>query len=103
MSLTTSIPSRGLVPVLASPREETAGTELFQAVQVTEATAVVPATRGPLHNRHEVDEQGCVTHARIVPQASQNQGAIEANLAAAAPSVLDLPHTEAAHRLEGTI
>jgi coenzyme F420-reducing hydrogenase alpha subunit len=41
-----------------------------------------------------------VVHAQIVPPASQNQGAIEADLVAFAPSVLDLPQAEAVHRLE---
>ncbi|OGO57369.1 MAG: hypothetical protein A2V85_15945 [Chloroflexi bacterium RBG_16_72_14] len=58
------------------------------------------APRGLLHHRYEVDEQGHVTHAQIVPPTSQNQGAIEADLAAFAPSVLDLPHAEATRRLE---
>ncbi len=58
------------------------------------------APRGLLHHRYEVDDQGHVTHAQIVPPTSQNQGAIEADLAAFAPSVLDLPHEEATRRLE---
>ncbi len=58
------------------------------------------APRGLLHHRYEVDEQGHVTHAQIVPPTSQNQGAIEADLAAFAPAVLDLPHEEATRRLE---
>jgi sulfhydrogenase subunit alpha len=58
------------------------------------------APRGLLHHRYEVDGRGCVTRAQIVPPTSQNQGAIEADLAAFAPSVLDLPHAEAVHRLE---
>jgi coenzyme F420-reducing hydrogenase alpha subunit len=58
------------------------------------------APRGLLHHRYEVDERGHVVHAQIVPPTSQNQGAIEADLAAFAPAVLDLPHAEATHRLE---
>jgi sulfhydrogenase subunit alpha len=58
------------------------------------------APRGLLHHRYEVDADGHVTAARIVPPTSQNQGAIEADLAAFAPRVLDLPHAEATHRLE---
>jgi coenzyme F420-reducing hydrogenase alpha subunit len=58
------------------------------------------APRGLLHHRYEVDEAGHVTHAQIVPPTSQNQGAIEADLAAFAPAVLDLPHAEATGRLE---
>jgi len=58
------------------------------------------APRGLLHHRYEVDGDGHVTAAQIVPPTSQNQGAIEADLAAFAPRVLDLPHAEATHRLE---
>jgi coenzyme F420-reducing hydrogenase alpha subunit len=58
------------------------------------------APRGLLHHRYEVDDAGHVTRAQIVPPTSQNQGAIEADLAAFAPSVLDLPQPEAVHRLE---
>ncbi len=58
------------------------------------------APRGLLHHRYEVDEHGHVVHAQIVPPTSQNQGAIEADLAAFAPTVLELPHAEATHQLE---
>ncbi len=58
------------------------------------------APRGLLHHRYEVDDAGRVTAAQIVPPTSQNQGAIEADLAAFAPSVLDMPQAEATHRLE---
>ncbi len=58
------------------------------------------APRGLLHHRYEMDDAGHVVHAQIVPPTSQNQGAIEADLAAFAPSVLDLPQAEAVHRLE---
>ena len=46
---------------------------------------------------------GRVAAAQIVPPTSQNQGAIEADLASFAPVVLDLPHAEATHRLEQLI
>ena len=42
-------------------------------------------------------------HARIVPPTSQNQAAIEADLATFAPRVLDLPRAEATHRIEQLI
>jgi len=58
------------------------------------------APRGLLHHRYEVDDGGRVTAARIVPPTSQNQGAIEADLVAFAPSILDLPQAEATQRLE---
>ena len=44
----------------------------------------------------------CAT-AQIVPPTSQNQAAIEHDLATFAPSVLDLPHAEATRRLEQLI
>jgi coenzyme F420-reducing hydrogenase alpha subunit len=44
-----------------------------------------------------------VSQARIVPPTSQNQAAIEADLTAFAPTVLDLPHAEATLRLEQLI
>jgi coenzyme F420-reducing hydrogenase alpha subunit len=61
------------------------------------------APRGLLFHRYEVDAAGIVRRAQIVPPTSQNQAAIEADLARFAPSVLDLPHEEATRRLEQLI
>ncbi len=61
------------------------------------------APRGLLFHRYELDEQGRVATARIVPPTSQNQAAIEADLTDFAPSVLDLPHDQAIHRFEQLI
>ena len=61
------------------------------------------APRGLLFHRYQIDEQGLVSQARIVPPTSQNQAAIEADLTAFAPTVLDLPHAEATLRLEQLI
>jgi len=61
------------------------------------------APRGLLFHRYEVDERGFVSGAQIVPPTSQNQLAIESDLAAFAPQVLDLPHDEATLRLEQLI
>jgi sulfhydrogenase subunit alpha len=61
------------------------------------------APRGLLHHRYEVDEAGLVSKAQIVPPTSQNQGAIEADLAAFAPTILDLPHAQAQSQLEQLI
>ena len=46
------------------------------------ATACTEAPRGTLWHRFEVDEQGLITHARIVPPTSQNQAQIEIDLRA---------------------
>jgi sulfhydrogenase subunit alpha len=61
------------------------------------------APRGLIFHAYELDERGLVAHAQIVPPTSQNQAAIEADLAAFAPSVLDLPRHEATLRIEQLI
>lgn len=44
------------------------------------ATGCTEAPRGLLWHRYEMDDDGCVVNARIVPPTSQNQGRIEADL-----------------------
>ena len=61
------------------------------------------APRGLLFHRYDVDAAGVVRFARIVPPTSQNQAAIEADLARFAPTVLALPHAEATRRFEQLI
>jgi coenzyme F420-reducing hydrogenase alpha subunit len=61
------------------------------------------APRGLLFHRYELDAAGLVRRAQIVPPTSQNQAAIEHDLARFAPSVLALPHADATHRLEQLI
>jgi coenzyme F420-reducing hydrogenase alpha subunit len=61
------------------------------------------APRGLIFQAYELDGNGRIAHARIVPPTSQNQAAIEADLAAFAPRVLELPRHEATHRLEQLI
>jgi coenzyme F420-reducing hydrogenase alpha subunit len=61
------------------------------------------APRGLLFHRYDVDDQGLVTAARIVPPTSQNQGAIEDDLRAFLPGVLALPDRAATDRLEALI
>ena len=61
------------------------------------------APRGLLFHRYEVGEDGKVAAATIVPPTSQNQAAIEADLATFAPRVLDLPMDAATHSLEQLI
>jgi coenzyme F420-reducing hydrogenase alpha subunit len=61
------------------------------------------APRGLLFHRYEIDRDGLISRARIVPPTSQNQAAIEADLTAFAPTVINLPHAEATLRLEQLI
>ncbi|MBX3248333.1 MAG: nickel-dependent hydrogenase large subunit [Myxococcales bacterium] len=61
------------------------------------------APRGLLWHRYELDAEGLVRDARIVPPTSQNQARIEEDLVALAPTLLALPHEEATHRCEQLI
>jgi coenzyme F420-reducing hydrogenase alpha subunit len=61
------------------------------------------APRGLLFHRYRVDAAGHVRTAQIVPPTSQNQAAIEHDLALFAPAVLHLSHEEATLRLEQLI
>jgi coenzyme F420-reducing hydrogenase alpha subunit len=61
------------------------------------------APRGLLFHRYELDDEGMIRAAQIVPPTSQNQAAIERDLEVFAPAVVDLPHDVATHRLEQLI
>ncbi|MFM8415303.1 MAG: Ni/Fe hydrogenase subunit alpha [Planctomycetota bacterium] len=61
------------------------------------------APRGILYHRYEVGGDGLVKAAVIVPPTSQNQGQIEADLAALLPGVLDRDDDEVRHRCEHLI
>ncbi len=68
-----------------------------------EAAWATEAPRGLIFHAYELDERGRIAHAQIVPPTSQNQAAIESDLAAFAPTVLHLPRHEATHRIEQLI
>jgi coenzyme F420-reducing hydrogenase alpha subunit len=91
--------ARDLLDAYEPPREVAVP---FRPVAGTAAWAT-EAPRGLLFHRYTVDEDGIVRSARIVPPTSQNQAAIEADLARFAPQVLDLPHDEATRRFEQLI
>ncbi len=57
--------------------------------------AATEAPRGTLFHRYEIDDQGLVEFARIVPPTAQNLARMEADLWLMAPQVLDMPHEEA--------
>jgi sulfhydrogenase subunit alpha len=67
------------------------------------ASWATEAPRGMLFQRFELDGAGRVETARIVPPTSQNQAAIEADLALFAPTILDRPKDEITHLLEQLI
>jgi len=64
---------------------------------------VTEAPRGMLYHRYEIDDDGTILDARIVPPTSQNQLAIEEDLRAVVEQELDLPDDELSLRLEQAI
>jgi coenzyme F420-reducing hydrogenase alpha subunit len=61
------------------------------------------APRGILYHRYEVDDQGSIVSAKIVPPTSQNQRTIEEDLRGVVERSLDLPDDELTIRCEQTI
>jgi coenzyme F420-reducing hydrogenase alpha subunit len=77
------------------------------AVEVTPRRAVghgaTEAPRGLLYHRYEIDEDGTILDARIVPPTSQNQLAIEEDLREVVAEHIDLPEEQLALRCEQAI
>jgi coenzyme F420-reducing hydrogenase alpha subunit len=77
------------------------------AVDVTPRSAigfgVSEAPRGLLWHRYEIDAEGTILDARIVPPTSQNQLAIEQDLAAFVQRHVALPDDELRDRCEQAI
>jgi coenzyme F420-reducing hydrogenase alpha subunit len=61
------------------------------------------APRGVLFHRYEIDEEGLVADAQIVPPTSQNQAAVEHDLRLLVDQWLDLDESALQHRCEQTI
>jgi len=61
------------------------------------------APRGILYHRYELDDEGTILDARIVPPTSQNQRTIEEDLRGVVERSLDLPDAELTHRCEQAI
>ena len=61
------------------------------------------APRGLLFHRYEVDDEGRIERATIIPPTSQNQASIEADLWRLAPDVVTEPLEAATHRCEHLI
>jgi sulfhydrogenase subunit alpha len=77
------------------------------AVEVTPRRAVghgaTEAPRGLLYHRYEIDDDGAILDARIVPPTSQNQLAIEEDLRAVVEDGADLPDEQLSLRCEQAI
>ena len=65
--------------------------------------ACTEAPRGILYHRYQVDGNGIVREAKIVPPTSQNQSRIEQDLRLFTPRLLSLPDKEAALACERVI
>jgi sulfhydrogenase subunit alpha len=63
-------------------------------------TGATEAPRGLLYHRYELDDQGTILNAKIVPPTSQNQLSIEEDLFAMAATLASLPLEEATLRAE---
>ncbi|HKH18581.1 MAG TPA: Ni/Fe hydrogenase subunit alpha [Solirubrobacteraceae bacterium] len=61
------------------------------------------APRGLLYHRYEIDDDGAIVSATIIPPTSQNQLPIEEDLRAVVEQHLDLPDEELRLRCEQTI
>ena len=72
-------------------------------VRAGRAAGCSEAPRGICWHRYEVDDEGLIVEARIVPPTSQNQARIERDLVALAPDLLALEHGEATLRCEQLI
>jgi sulfhydrogenase subunit alpha len=61
------------------------------------------APRGILYHRYEIDDEGTILDAKIVPPTSQNQRTIEEDLRGGVERSLDMPDEELTIRCEQTI
>jgi sulfhydrogenase subunit alpha len=77
------------------------------AVEVQPRRAVghgaTEAPRGMLYHRYEIDDDGAILEARIVPPTSQNQLSIEDDLRAVVQRHIELPDEELRHVCEQAI
>ena len=77
------------------------------AVEVTPRHAVghgaTEAPRGMLYHRYEIDEDGTILDARIMPPTSQNQSAIEEDLRAVVQRNTSLDDDDLRHVCEQAI
>ncbi len=66
-------------------------------------TGATEAPRGLLFHRYQLDDEGLIETARIVPPTSQNQLTIESDLRRVAQAGLDLPDDQLAWRCEQAV
>ena len=65
--------------------------------------AATEAPRGLLYHRYDIDSDGNIASAKIVPPTSQNQRMIETDLLNVVTANIDMPKEELTHRCEQAI
>jgi coenzyme F420-reducing hydrogenase alpha subunit len=60
-----------------------------------EGSGATEAPRGLLYHRYQIDGNGMVQFAKIIPPTAQNLPRIEADLFALTPQIISLPEAEA--------
>ncbi len=72
-------------------------------VRAGRAHGCTEAPRGILYHRYDVDDEGRILSAKIVPPTAQNQKRIEEDLKALAPEIMRLPRSQAIWRFEQAV
>ena len=83
--------------------EEFADQQPVQKRQGGRGTSLTEAPRGSLFHRYDIDDNGKIKTAKIVPPTSQNQARIERDLFELIPKFQGLSDEELTHRCEQTI
>ncbi|MGE5292049.1 MAG: nickel-dependent hydrogenase large subunit [Micromonosporaceae bacterium] len=77
--------------------------EIYEPPRFFEAYGVTEAPRGVLYHRYDLEADGTVRTARIVPPTAQNQAAIEDNLRGFVADRLELDDDQLTHACEQLI
>lgn len=68
--------------------------------RASEGWSITEAPRGILYHHYQLDEEGLIVKAKIVPPTSQNQKTIEEDLRQYIPQLLDTPEDQLLQRCE---
>ncbi len=92
-----------LVEAYAPPDPPADDVQPRPGVNASVGTGVTEAPRGLLLHRYEIDQDGTILHARIMPPTSQNQLTIEADLRRVVQGGLDLDDDDLQWRCEQAV
>ena len=82
---------------------EPAAAALETAPRASRGFGATEAPRGLLYHRYDLQDDGTITSAQIIPPTSQNQASIEADLLGLAGELVRLPLPEATHLAEQAV